>query len=54
MFSAWTKLKFLKKNDVQRMNSVDKRKDGRSIGSNQIQEPGSISHICEWLNQQGA
>lgn len=45
--------KYLKENAVQLMNSVGKRKDGRSLGSNQIQEPGSITQISEWLNQQG-
>jgi hypothetical protein len=45
---------WLKKNAVREPNRVEeKRKDGRKLGENQIQETGSIRNISDWLNKNG-
>jgi hypothetical protein len=41
----------LRKTAVQSLNTCDKL--GRRKGTNQIQEPGSIRHVAEWLNKNG-
>ena len=45
--------KYIKRNDVQQLDTVEMRKDGKKRGKNQHTIPGSVRDIYDWINKHG-